>query len=160
VSPASSAAAVKNKEQLRSDLAAVGIALEIHEVSWRELNDRIEGHDAPMFQLGWVADLPDPDSFLRTLFEPGGSANYFDFFDAEIGRSLERGASLINPLERARTYRDLERAVLEAAPLVPLYFPVGVIASHADVHGLKAGPMGLAALELEHVWLDSGKAGS
>ena len=58
-------------------------------MTWRELNERIEGHDAAMFQLGWVADLPDPDSFLRTLFESGGSANYFDFSDEEIGRALE-----------------------------------------------------------------------
>jgi len=157
--PASSAAAVKSNEQLRANLAAVGITLEVHEVTWRELNERIEGHDAPLFQLGWVADLPDPDSFLRTLFESGGSANYFDFSDKDIGRALERGASEINPLERARRYRELEKAVLDQAPLVPLFFPVGVIASHRDVHGLKAGPMGLAALEFEHVWLEAGRAG-
>ncbi len=157
--PASSAAAVKSNEQLRADLAAVGITLLVNELTWRELTERIEGHDAQLFQLGWVADLPDPDSFLRTLFEPGGSANYFDFFDAEIGRSLERGASETNPLERARRYRELEKAVLDKAPLVPLFFPVGVIASHRNVHGLKPGPIGLAALEFEHVWLDTGRAG-
>ena len=154
-----SAAAVKSNEQLKANLAAVGITLEVHEVTWRELEARIEDHDAPLFQLGWVADLPDPDSFLRTLFEPGGSANYFDFFDAEIGRALERGVSETNPLERARRYRDLEKAVLDQAPLVPMFFPVGVIASHRNVHGLKPGPIGLAALEFERVWLETGKTG-
>lgn len=155
---AGSDAALKSNEQLRGDLAAIGITLEVHEVTWRELIDRIEGHDAQLFQLGWVADLPDPDSFLRSLFEPGGSANYFDFFDAETGRSLERGASETNPVERARSYRDLEKAVLDKAPLVPLYFPVGVIASRRDVYGLEPGPLGIGALELEHVWLETGKA--
>ncbi len=155
--PPSSFAGVKSNEQLRADLAAVGITLEVREVTWRELNDRISGHDAQMFQLGWVADLPDPDSFLRTLFEPGGKANYFDFFDADIGRSLERGASETNPLERARSYRNLEKAVLDKAPLVPLFFPIGVIASRRNVHGMKCGPMGIAALELEHVWLETGR---
>jgi ABC-type oligopeptide transport system substrate-binding subunit len=144
---------------LRANLAAIGITLDVREVTWRELNERIEGHDAAMFQLGWVADLPDPDSFLRTLFESGGSANYFDFSDEDIGRALERGASEINPLERARRYRELEKTVLEAAPMVPLFFPVGVIASRRNVHGLKTGPMGLAALEFEHVWLEAGRTG-
>jgi len=156
---ASSAAAVESNAQLRANLAAVGITLEIREVTWRELNERVEGHDAAMFQLGWVADLPDPDSFLRTLFESGGSANYFDFSDEDIGRALERGVSETHPLERARRYRDLEKAVLNEAPLVPLYFPVGVIASRRSVHGLKAGSMGLAALEFERVWLESGRTG-
>ena len=136
--------------------AADGIKLEVHEVSWRELNTRIEGHDAALFQLGWVADLPDPDSFLRTLFEPGGSANYFDFRDEETGQALERGASETNPLERARIYRGLEKSVLEKAPLVPLFHSMGVIASRRTVHGLKPGPMGIGALSLEHVWIDGG----
>jgi len=150
---------IKSIEQQTKDLAAVGIKLEVHEVSWRDLTTRIEGHDAAMFQLGWVADLPDPDSFLRTLFEPGGSANYFDFADQDTGQALERGASETNPLERARIYRGLEKAVLEKAPLVPLFHSMGVIASRRTVHGLKPGPMGIGALSLEHVWIDGGGSG-
>lgn len=151
----SSSAVVKSTAQLHDDLAAIGITLEVHEVSWRELIERVEEHTAPAFQLGWVADLPDPDSFLRTLFEPGGSANYFDFLDEETGRSLKRGASETNPLERARIYREIEKSVLDKAPLVPLFHSMGVIASRRTVHGLKPGPMGVGALALEHVWIDA-----
>jgi ABC-type transport system substrate-binding protein len=150
-----SSSVVKSTEQLRGDLAAIGIILEVHEVSWRELIDRVERHDAPTFQLGWVADLPDPDSFLRTLFEPGGSANYFDFLDEETARSLERGASETNPIERAHIYRGLEKTVLDKAPLVPLFHSMGVIASRRTVHGLKPGPMGIGALDFEHVWIET-----
>jgi peptide/nickel transport system substrate-binding protein/oligopeptide transport system substrate-binding protein len=154
-----SSAIVKSIEQLRVNLAAIGITLEVHKVTWRELIARIEEHAAPAFQLGWVADLPDPDSFLRTLFEPGGSANYFDFLDKETGSSLERGASETNPLERARIYREIEKTVLDKAPLVPLFHSMGMIASRRTVHGLKSGPMGIGALALEHVWIDdSGSA--
>lgn len=151
-----STAVVKGVEQLRRNLADVGITLDVHKVSWRELNAKIEGHEAPMFQLGWVADLPDPDSFLRTLFEPGGSANYFDFLDEETGRQLEAGASETNPVDRARIYREIEKTVLTKAPFVPLYHAVGMIASRKTVHGLKPGPMGIASLSFEHVWVESG----
>ena len=141
-------------ELLRSELAQVGIRLEVHQVSWPELNARVERHDAPLFQLGWAADLPDPDSFLRTLFEPGGSANFFDFRDDETGQSLARGASETNPLERNRIYRGLETSVLDKAPLVPLFHSKGVIASRRSVHGLKPGPMGMGSLTLDRVWVD------
>jgi ABC-type transport system substrate-binding protein len=140
---------------LKANFAAIGLTLDVREVSWRELNDRIEQHSAPLFQLGWVADLPDPDSFLRTLFESGGSANFFDFLDEETGQWLAKGASEINPLERARIYRGLEKSVLDKAPLVPLFHSVGMIASRRTVHGLKPGPMGVGALALENVWLDA-----
>ena len=157
-SQSDSTAVKRTVEQLQLNLAAVGIKLDIHRVSWRVLNDKIEGHEAPMFQLGWVADLPDPDSFLRTLFEPGGSSNYFDFMDAETGRMLELGASETNPVERARIYREIEKSVLEQAPFVPLFHAVGMIASRKTVHGLKPGPLGIGSLGFERVWLDSGRA--
>ena len=105
------------------------------------------------FQLGWIADLPDPDAFLRTLFEPGGTANYFNFLDDETAAALERGASETNPIERARIYRELERSILEKAPLIPLFHSTGMIAARRDVRGLKPGPMGIASLDLETVWL-------
>ncbi len=149
-----SSAVAKTIEQLKDNVAAIGIKLDIQNLTWRDLNAKIEENDAPLFQLGWVADLPDPDSFLRTLFEPGGSANYFDFRDEEVARSLELGASEMNPIERARIYREIEKKVLDKAPLVPLFHAVGVIASRRNVHGLKPGPMGIGALNLEHVWID------
>lgn len=144
----------KTYETLRLELAAVGLTLVVREVSWPELNARIEEATAPAFQLGWVADLPDPDSFLRTLFEPGGSANYFGFLDAATARSLERGAQETNPLERARIYRELERSILDKAPLIPLFHTVGMIASRTTVHGFKPGPMGIGAVDLGTVWID------
>jgi len=150
-----SSAVTKSADKLASDLAAVGIVLDVRRVPWQELITRIDDHNAPLFQLGWVADLPDPDAFLRTLFEPGGSANFFDFFDREIGAALEQGASETNPIERARIYRELEKQVLEKAPLVPLFHSMGMLASRRAVHGLKPGPMGIAALDLEHVWIDA-----
>jgi len=151
-----SSAVVKSNERLRDDLARVGIKLDIHEVPWSRLIELIEDSAAPAFQLGWIADLPDPDAFLRTLFEPGGSANYFNFLDPDTAVALERGASETNPIERARIYRELEKSILDKAPLIPLFHSMGMIASRREVHGLTPGPMGIASLDLETVWLDPG----
>jgi peptide/nickel transport system substrate-binding protein/oligopeptide transport system substrate-binding protein len=148
-----SSATAKTKELLKKNLADVGIALNIRDTTWSGLIAHIEDNAAPAFQLGWVADLPDPDAFLRTLFEPGGAANYFSFMDRPIAEAIERGASEINPIERAKIYRELERSILEKAPLIPLFHSVGMIASRRTVHGFKPGPLGIGSLNLEHVWL-------
>jgi ABC-type transport system substrate-binding protein len=152
VTTAKSAAAQKILEQLRSDLAAVGIMLAVEDVSWSELSRRIEDHAAPAFLLAWIADLSDPDAFLRTLFEPGGSANYFDFQDPMTWELLERGAREMNPVERARIYRQIEQRILDLSPLVPLYHPVGVVATKNEVRGFDPGPLGVASVNLERVW--------
>lgn len=144
-------------EHIRADLAAVGLALEVRQVSWSELERRIDDHTAPAFLLGWIADLGDPDTFLRSLFEPGGAANYFEFEDAETARLLEAGARELNPVERSRIHRETERRILSLAPVVPLHHSIGAFAVHKAVHGLEPGPMGICGVNLEHVWI--GRAG-
>lgn len=138
--------------RIREDLAEVGIRVEIREVPWPELSRRISDNDAPSFLLGWVADLVDPDGFIRTLFEPDASTNYFAFRDEEVGAALRRASIEQNPVERARMYRELESLILEAAPVVPLYQPRSVVLHREGVHGVEPGPLGVATLDFERVW--------
>lgn len=140
-------------DTVAGNLRAVGFDVRLKEVSWAELSRRTTDHDAEAFMLGWIADLADPDAFLRTLFEPGGAANYFSFRDDQAWKLVEQGASEMNPVERARIYRDLERRILDLAPLVPLFHAGGVVASRREVHGFVPGPLGVSSMNLEHVWI-------
>ncbi len=149
-------AATRLVERIRHDLEAVGLGLEVRRVTWGELEHEIDARNAPAFLLGWIADLPDPDSFLRSLFEPDGAANYFAFRDDESARLLTAGSRELNPVLRARIYREAERRILSLAPVVPLHYTVGVLAVRRGVHGLEPGPLGLCSVDLEHVWIEEG----
>jgi ABC-type transport system substrate-binding protein len=154
LNPSGGATAERIISRIREDLAAVGLQLEVTLVTWSEMSDALEDGSAPAFLLGWVADLSDPDAFLRSLFESNGIGNYFGLKDARTDRLLELGAVEANPVARARLYRSLERHVLRQAPMVPLYHTLGVVAVHDHVNGLEPGPLGLAKIELERVWLE------
>lgn len=142
--------------RIGADLAAVGIDLVVREVSWDELAARIDGGTAPAFLLTWVADLTDPDAFLRTLFQSGGPANFFAFRDRDTDELLKAGARETSPALRAKIYGRIEQRVLELAPVVPLYHSVGVIAMRKTVQGFEPGPLGLANVRLEKVRLGVG----
>jgi peptide/nickel transport system substrate-binding protein/oligopeptide transport system substrate-binding protein len=152
--------ALKLMSKLREDLGAVGIRLEVVPVSWAELGDHLDNQTAGAFLLAWIADLTDPDSFMRSLFESGGSGNYFGHRSDETDRLLAKGTQEFNPVERARIYRELERQVLEEAPMVPLYHTMGIVAVQADVKGLSPTPLGLAKVDLENVWFQVSRPGS
>jgi ABC-type transport system substrate-binding protein len=154
-SASKSASAQRVTQQIRDDLAEVGIRVELVPVSWAEMGDRLSNGTAGMFLLGWVADLTDPDSFLRSLFETGGSGNYFRYASRATEQLLESGMQQANPVERARIYRELERQVLDQAPLVPLYHTVGVVAVRHGVQGFRPTPLGVAKVDLEKVWFHS-----
>ena len=66
----------------------------------------------------------------------------------------------MNPVARAKIYREAEERILELAPLVPLYHTMGVVAIRENVRGLEPGPMGLASVNFERVWFTESGAGS
>jgi ABC-type transport system substrate-binding protein len=157
--PASSAAGERVALKIREDLAQVGIRLELKKVGWVELSSRTQEHTAQAFLLAWIADLTDPDSFLRTPFESGGAANYFAFRDRRTDELLERGAREVDPIVRAKFYREAEKRILEQVPMVPLYHTRGTLALRHYVRGFEPGPLGIANVDLERVWLDSSGTG-
>jgi ABC-type transport system substrate-binding protein len=138
-------------EMIRADLAAVGITVEVRQVPWRELSRLVDDQEAPLFLLNWLADLSDPDSFLRSLFESGGTSNYFAYRDEETEKLLAEGASETNPVLRARIYRRIEHRILQQAPLVPLYHPVNHLAVRADVLDFTPGPLGISSVNFGRV---------
>jgi ABC-type transport system substrate-binding protein len=153
-------AAIRTLDSLRAQLAGVGIRIEANVVPWSELNRRIDDHSAPLFMLGWVADLADPDAFLRSLFHSKGSSNYFSLSDQETDTMLGRGYREMNPAERARIYEQIERRILELTPVVPLYHARGIIATRTDLHGFEPGPLGIGLVNLERVWLSPSEVSS
>jgi peptide/nickel transport system substrate-binding protein len=53
---------------------------------------------------------------------------------------------------RYRLYREMDQRVIDAAPVVPLWYDVAVHLVNPWVHGLR--PNGLNMLELRHVDVD------
>ncbi len=153
-----SAAAQQLLASLSEDLRAVGVRVEVQIVSWPEFSRRLETHSAPAFLLGWIADLTDPDAFLRSLFEPGAAANYFNCRDPQVSALLDRGARELHPVERAKIYRAVEERILAHAPIVPLYYNVRALAVRGAVRDLEPSPLGLSAVDFREVWLARGEA--
>lgn len=145
---------------MAADLAAIGVRARMRDLPWTEFNRRVDSRQAPAFLLSWIADLTDPDAFLRTLFQSGGPANFFGFSDPETDRLLAAGAVESDATARSRIYARAEERLLGLAPIVPLYHTVRVLALRPEVHGIEPGPLGLANVGLESAWLDRAEGSS
>lgn len=85
-----------------------------HDVA--ELERTISG---PMVEMGgWIADYPDPDSFLRVLVGDRVSSMQGDAYQA----LLEKAARTTEPAIRLSAYRDAEKVMAEEAVVVPLIY--------------------------------------
>ncbi len=75
-----------------------------------------------MFQIGWIADYPDPENFLDILFHSESSNNHTGFSNAEADRLLEQARVEPDQAARYELYRQAEEVIMAEAPWVPLWY--------------------------------------
>ncbi|MBI4364915.1 MAG: ABC transporter substrate-binding protein, partial [Candidatus Latescibacteria bacterium] len=93
-------------------LSEAGIQVQLQYCSWTELDSLITGRHAQMFGLSWVADIPDPDTFLRALFYSSSGTNYFHFADTAVDSLLDVAQRTPDPGVRMNAYRTVEKAIV------------------------------------------------
>jgi peptide/nickel transport system substrate-binding protein/oligopeptide transport system substrate-binding protein len=143
------------EKKIKSSLAQVGIELEVkHILSWLEYNEKINNKELQMFSMNWLADIPDPDSFLWSLFHTGGSNNFFTYSNDKVDELLEKGRREQDMIKRIEIYRQIEKIILDDAPFLPLYFNSYIYAIQPYIRNLEISRFGFTTVTLEKVWID------
>jgi len=89
------------------------------EITWKKIElgrffDRLSGERPHMWLMGWVADYPDPDNFLRVStwrVRTGWQNKAYDGLIEDARRVMDQG-------ERMRMYGQADRILIEAAPIL------------------------------------------
>jgi ABC-type transport system substrate-binding protein len=137
---------------IAENLEAVGINYVTEYLEWSDLDQRMSDGSLGMFSIGWVADLPDPDSFFHALFHSKGPNNLFGFADDEVDRLIEEARGE-RTADRWEIYRRLEEMILRQAPLVPLRYASDLIAWQPYVTGVRPSPLGTALMQFKNARL-------
>jgi len=141
-------------EEMRRQLAEVGFDFRTRYLDWLAFDEAIRTDDFLTYTLTWVADIPDPDSFLYPLFHTEGSNNLNHYSNPEVDRLLAEGRLSRSNGTRWNLYRTAERLVLDDTPIVPLYHPVALIAVRDHIGGVAITPLGIGNLPMERMWMD------
>lgn len=107
-------------EVIAENFRALGLNVQLNGLHdhWSYVGDKKHS----MFRVGWIADYPDPDSFMYSIF----NSNYGDpfvtgFQNKEIEELTEKARFMLDPRERLLVYEELERINARFSPLIPLY---------------------------------------
>jgi len=142
---------------LQQDLAAVGIQLELKNVSYPAFEAKVRRRGEVACGLwGWLQDYPDPSTFLDTLLngdriQPGGSNNQAFYNNPEFNRRVNEAALLMDAAVRLRLFREAEDIALRDAPWVPLYHEQYAILRSPRLRGDVPHPVWL--WRYETMWL-------
>lgn len=138
----SSAVDVRRNEILKSQLAEVGINLEIVPM---DLNQGVEQYfEAQAFtaaQYAW-SGRPDPGQTYYRLFSAESYQNPAKLELPGVEDLLQEAVATDDLEERAAKYAEINPIVAEEAPYAPLYFRENLTAHSSDVTGFEPNLLG------------------
>jgi len=94
-----------------------------------------------MYQLGWIADYPDPQNFLEVLFHSESAQNHGGYSNPDVDALLDQARGTQNIDDRQALYQEAEQLILEDAAWVPLYFNVENWLVKPYVYGFRVPPI-------------------
>jgi ABC-type transport system substrate-binding protein len=92
-----------------------GLEIPDWSADWAEYLARLEQDPPHLWFMGWNADYPDPDSFLRTAIRQ----HRRDWAGLPHEQLLERARRVTDQAERLKLYRQVDRMVVEQALVLP-----------------------------------------
>ncbi len=106
--------------------ANLGVEIAVEQSLWpdflAELNQPNPAYQ--MYQLGWVADYPDPQNFLEILFHTESGQNHGGYSNPDLDALLDEARQTQDETERLLLYQEAEQMILDDAAWIPLYFGV------------------------------------
>jgi oligopeptide transport system substrate-binding protein len=111
-------------EFVRFQLRQIGIRIMINVVDDGAFREGVANGKMGFFRKSWVGDFPDPINFLALFysrnFSPNGS-NYTHFKSQRFDNLYDKALNEQNDSLRREYYYEMERIVIDEAPVVPLY---------------------------------------
>ena len=100
----------------------LGITAEFQQTEFATFLKDLHKGRFQMFDIGWIADYPDPENFLDILFHSGSTNNHTHYSNPDVDELLMKARVETDTLARYALYSEAEQMILDDAPWVPLWF--------------------------------------
>ena len=131
-------------------LQDIGLHIDVEVVQKSLLLEETAQSKALFFRGSWLADYPDAENYLSVFYSRNPAPpNYTRYDDPGFDRLYERALQENNDSARYRLYQEMDQRVIDAAPVVPLWYDEVVHLINPRVRGLEANALNL--LELRRV---------
>ena len=128
------------------------IEVKVQRTQFEIFLEDLERHRLHIFDIGWVADYPDPENFLDNLFHSDSGNNHIGYSNPEVDALLEQARVERDEDTRFDLYRKAEEMIVEDAPWVFMWHSgQGHILVKPYVHDYRPAPLILPMLRYVHM---------
>ncbi|MEO0899897.1 MAG: ABC transporter substrate-binding protein [Bacteroidota bacterium] len=129
---------------VQKSLENIGVRVNIQNLQSGALRREIYGGRTNFWRASWIADYPDGENYLGLFysgnFAPSGP-NTTHFFSEEFDRLYEQSLTVTDDSSRHLMYQEMDRLMLEQAPIIPLYYDRSFRMIQKKWTGLSSNPM-------------------
>ena len=95
----------------------LGVEVNWQQAEWARFPVRMSEEVPHLWIVGWYADYPDPDDFLRIQWWLSP-----DWQNQSYDQLVESAPRMMDQEERMRMYRKADKLLVEEAPILPLCY--------------------------------------
>lgn len=99
-----------------------------------------------IFDAGWIADYPDPENFIASLFRSNSVYNWSGYSNPDLDKLIDQAAVERDASQRLKLYQQAEQKILEELPMLPFDYERGVWLVKPYVKGLVFPPAVISRL--------------
>lgn len=137
----------------------IGVNMNINVVPWPEHIDNIQSGKSDFFRYAWIADYPDPESFLMMFYGRNVPANYLDKSYINFGRFKNKEFDSLFVLARAeadktkryKLFSKAEQIVLDEAACMPLFYDENLRLEQKNVRNIPENPMNFMDMSTTYI---------
>ena len=112
----------------------LGIEIELHNQEWKAYLATRESGDFDILRAAWYGDYDDPNTFLSPGESDNGN-NHTNWHDPRYDALIAQAARETNPETRHALFQEAEEILIDALPVIPIYFYVTSRLIHPSVKG-------------------------
>ena len=137
-------------EYLQKQWKDIGIDISVEVNNAATHQEMVSNATVNFFRGSWLGDYPDAENYLSLFYSkhysPAGP-NKTRFKNAEFDKLYEESRKVSDGFARIDIYRQMDRIIVEEAPVIVLYYDEVIRLTQSNVTGLEPNPMNVLKLE-------------
>lgn len=135
---------------IQSQLGELGINIKIDVTPPATLREMVAQSKVSFFRGSWIADYPDAENYLSLFYTPNfcpAGPNYTHFSSPVFDNLYNGCIRETNDSVRGQKYMEMDRLMIEEAPVVILYYDEVLRFSRKNITGLGSNALNLLSLK-------------
>lgn len=134
---------------IANELLQVGITVQVEVIQKSLLMEQTSKSQAPFFRGSWIADYPDAENYLSVFYGKNPAPpNYTRYKNPAFDLLYEKALSEKNDSLRYKLYQQMDRIIINDAPVVPLWYDMAIHLVHLNIKNFYPNSLNLLELRM------------